>query len=52
VEDWGKLLGDTAAVAALLDRLLHHAQVLAEQTTLAVGDTLADSARPVVHSFC
>src|SRR6266545_3588583 len=25
VEDWGKLLGDTAAVAALLDRLLHHA---------------------------
>ena len=29
VEDWGKLLGDTAAVAALLDRLLHHAHVLA-----------------------
>ena len=28
VDDWGKLLGDTAAVAALLDRLLHHAQVL------------------------
>jgi DNA replication protein DnaC len=28
VEDWGKLLGDTAAVAAMLDRLLHHAQVL------------------------
>lgn len=28
VEDWGKLLGDTAAVAALLDRLLHHAHVL------------------------
>ena len=28
-EDWGKLLGgDTAAVAALLDRLLHHAHVL------------------------
>jgi DNA replication protein DnaC len=25
VEDWGKLLGDTAAVAAFLDRLLHHA---------------------------
>jgi len=28
VEDWGKLLSDTAAVSALLDRLLHHAQVL------------------------
>jgi DNA replication protein DnaC len=28
VEDWGKLLGDTAAVAAMLDRLLHHAYVL------------------------
>jgi DNA replication protein DnaC len=28
VEDWGKLLGDTAAVSATLDRLLHHAHVL------------------------
>jgi DNA replication protein DnaC len=28
VEDWGKLLGDTAAVVAMLDRLLHHAHVL------------------------
>ena len=28
VEDWGKLMGDTAAVTALLDRLLHHAHVL------------------------
>jgi DNA replication protein DnaC len=28
VDDWGKLLGDTAAVAALLDRVLHHAHVL------------------------
>ena len=28
VEDWGKLFGDTAAVTALLDRLLHHAHVL------------------------
>src|SRR5437867_816492 len=24
IEDWGKLLGDTAAVTAMLDRLLHH----------------------------
>ena len=28
VEDWGKLLGDTAAVTALLDRLLHHAHLV------------------------
>jgi DNA replication protein DnaC len=28
VDDWGKLLEDTAAVTALLDRLLHHAHVL------------------------
>jgi DNA replication protein DnaC len=28
VDDWGKLLGDTAAVTALLDRLLHHAHVV------------------------
>jgi DNA replication protein DnaC len=28
VDDWGKLLGDVAAVSAMLDRLLHHAHVL------------------------
>jgi DNA replication protein DnaC len=28
IDDWGKLLGDTAAVTALLDRLLHHAHVI------------------------
>ena len=28
VDEWGKLLGDNAAVTALLDRLLHHAHVL------------------------
>ena len=28
VEDWGKLLGDTAPVTALLDRVLHHAHIL------------------------
>lgn len=28
VEDWGKLLGDTAAVSSMLDRLLHHSHVL------------------------
>jgi DNA replication protein DnaC len=28
VDDWGKLLGDAAAVTAMLDRLLHHGHVL------------------------
>jgi DNA replication protein DnaC len=28
VEDWGKLLGDAAAVGAMLDRLLHHGRLL------------------------
>lgn len=28
VEDWGKLLGDVAAVTAILDRILHHGHVL------------------------
>ena len=28
VDDRGKLLGDSAAVTAILDRLLHHGQIL------------------------
>ena len=28
VADWGKLLGDTASVGSMLDRLLHHGHVL------------------------
>ncbi len=28
VEDWGKLLGDNAAVTAMLDRLLHHGHAI------------------------
>ena len=28
VEDWGKLLGESTAVTAMLDRLLHHGHVL------------------------
>jgi DNA replication protein DnaC len=28
VEDWGKLLGDHAAVTAMLDRLMHHGHIL------------------------
>ena len=28
VDDWGKMLGDVAAISAMLDRLLHHGHVL------------------------
>ena len=28
VDEWAKLLGDTTATSALLDRLLHHAHVV------------------------
>jgi DNA replication protein DnaC len=28
IDDWGKILGDNAAVTAMLDRLLHHAHIL------------------------
>ena len=28
VDDWAKLLGDTPAVTAMLDRLLHHGHLL------------------------
>jgi DNA replication protein DnaC len=45
VEDWGKLLGDVAAVTALLDRILHHGHVLKcgprswrTKTATTVGD--------------
>jgi len=28
LEDWGKVLGDTAATGAILDRFLHHAEII------------------------
>jgi DNA replication protein DnaC len=46
VEDWGKLLGDVAAVSAMLDRLLHHSHLLKcgprswrTKTAIASGET-------------
>jgi DNA replication protein DnaC len=29
IEEWGKLLSDVPAAGAILDRLLHHAEVIA-----------------------
>jgi len=28
IEDWGKLIGDVPSATAILDRFLHHAEVL------------------------
>jgi len=28
IEDWGQMLGDTAAAGAMLDRFLHHAEIV------------------------
>jgi len=28
LEDWGKLIGDVPAATAILDRFLHHAEVI------------------------
>ena len=28
IEDWGKLIGDVPAATAILDRFLHHAEVI------------------------
>jgi DNA replication protein DnaC len=48
VEDWGKLLGDTASVSSMLDRLLHHGHVLKcgprswrTKTALSIQEKLA-----------
>jgi DNA replication protein DnaC len=51
VDDWGKLLGDAAAVSALLDRLLHHAHVLtcgpkSWRTRLQAAPNAAGAERP------
>ncbi len=50
VEDWGKLLGDAAAVTAMLDRLLHHGHVLKSgpkswRTRLVAGAATDSQAR-------
>ena len=50
VEDWGKLLGDVAAVTAMLDRILHHGHVLkcgprSWRTKMAVAAAAAGDAQ-------
>jgi len=53
VEDWGKLLGDVAAVSALLDRILHHAHVLScgpRSFRTRLKSTLDDNGSPDASS--
>jgi DNA replication protein DnaC len=56
VEDWGKLLGDSAAIAALLDRLPHRGHVLKcgprswqTKTDLPEQEKIAQTHRVPVH---
>jgi len=54
VEDWGKLLGDVAAVTAMLDRLLHHGHILKcgprSWRTKAAATSVAVAALPTNHT--
>jgi hypothetical protein len=53
LEDWGKLIGDVPSATAILDRFLHHAEVLAfsgksyRLRNQAAGTvTVVDTAKP------
>src|SRR5205085_1431836 len=49
VEDWGKLLGDVAAVTAMLDRILHHGHVLSSAVRGAGGQKRQPPLREVLN---
>lgn len=53
LEDWGKLVGDVPSATAILDRFLHHAEIVSItgksyrlRNQAANGDAKADSAEP------
>ncbi len=45
LEDWGQLLGDTAAAGAILDRFLHHAEVTSSPAARFACTTASNGAR-------
>ncbi|NBT35571.1 MAG: AAA family ATPase [Betaproteobacteria bacterium] len=48
LEDWGKLLGDVPSASAILDRFLHHAEIITFQgRSYRLRNRLADDAGPV-----
>jgi len=47
LEDWGKLLGDVPSASAILDRFLHHAEIVTFQgRSYRLRNRLADDSRP------
>jgi hypothetical protein len=47
LEDWGKLLGDVPSAAAILDRFLHHAEIVAFQgRSYRLRNRLGDESKP------
>jgi DNA replication protein DnaC len=47
LEDWGKLLGDVPSAAAILDRFLHHAEIVTFQgRSYRLRNRLGDEAQP------
>ena len=50
LEDWGKLLGDVPSATAILDRFLHHAEIMhITGKATACGNSPADrTSRPVI----
>jgi DNA replication protein DnaC len=47
LEDWGKLLGDVPSASAILDRFLHHAEIVTFQgRSYRLRNRLGDDSRP------
>ena len=47
LEDWGKLLGDVPSASAILDRFLHHAEIIAFQgRSYRLRNRLGDDPKP------
>ena len=47
LEDWGKLLGDVPSASAILDRFLHHAEIITVQgRSYRLRNRLADDPKP------
>ena len=47
LEDWGKLLGDVPSASAILDRFLHHAEIITLQgRSYRLRNRLGDNPRP------
>lgn len=61
LEDWGKLIGDVPSATAILDRFLHHAEIVsmtgksyrlrhrsADEPTIAAGVAAQDESKPAI----